>query len=117
MQQILCVAFSTSREWDQQNVVITGGTDGVCRLWSIEYVQIPIVGNDEHSKGSELSPNNTENDNSTEISTIKSASPDEKNTITSTVELIKQMSLTTQGDHQCEHAFHFPTIAILNQSI
>lgn len=24
MQQILCVTFSTAREWDQQNVVITG---------------------------------------------------------------------------------------------
>lgn len=42
MQQILCVAFSTAREWDQQNVVITGSTDGVVRMWSMEYVQVPI---------------------------------------------------------------------------
>lgn len=111
MQQILCVAFSTSREWDQQNVVITGSTDGVVRMWSIEYVQVPIVENDEHSKDGELSPNNSENDNSDEISTIKSASLDEENTVnTSAVELIKQMSLTTQGDHHCEHAFEFPPI-------
>ncbi|XP_055711660.1 WD repeat and FYVE domain-containing protein 3 [Phlebotomus papatasi] len=42
MQQILCVAFSSKREWDQQNVIITGSTDGVVRMWSMEYVQIPI---------------------------------------------------------------------------
>lgn len=32
MQQILCVAFSSTREWDSQNVVITGSTDGVVRV-------------------------------------------------------------------------------------
>lgn len=32
MQQILCVAFSMTREWDSQNVVITGSTDGVVRV-------------------------------------------------------------------------------------
>ncbi|ALC38357.1 bchs [Drosophila busckii] len=42
MQQILCVAFSQIREWDQQNVVMTGSTDGVVRMWSLEYTQVPI---------------------------------------------------------------------------
>ncbi|XP_055386714.1 WD repeat and FYVE domain-containing protein 3 isoform X2 [Condylostylus longicornis] len=42
MQQILCVSFSETREWDQQNVIITGSTDGVVRMWSMEYVQVPI---------------------------------------------------------------------------
>ncbi|XP_055847784.1 WD repeat and FYVE domain-containing protein 3 [Episyrphus balteatus] len=42
MQQILCVAFSQIREWDQQNVIITGSTDGVVRMWSLEYSQVPI---------------------------------------------------------------------------
>lgn len=32
MQQILCVAFSQCREWDSQNVVMTGSTDGVVRV-------------------------------------------------------------------------------------
>lgn len=32
MQQILCVTFSAVREWDSQNVVITGSTDGVVRV-------------------------------------------------------------------------------------
>lgn len=41
MQQILCVAFSQTREWDAANVVITGSTDGVVRMWSVEYIQIP----------------------------------------------------------------------------
>ncbi|KAH8377111.1 hypothetical protein KR093_003521 [Drosophila rubida] len=42
MQQILCVAFSQIREWDQQNVVMTGSTDGVVRMWSLEHTQVPI---------------------------------------------------------------------------
>ncbi|XP_036321880.1 WD repeat and FYVE domain-containing protein 3 isoform X2 [Rhagoletis pomonella] len=42
MQQILCVSFSQIREWDQENVVITGSTDGVVRMWSLEYTQVPI---------------------------------------------------------------------------
>ncbi|XP_014261988.1 WD repeat and FYVE domain-containing protein 3 isoform X2 [Cimex lectularius] len=41
MQQILCVAFSQCREWDAQNVLLTGSTDGVVRMWSIDYVQVP----------------------------------------------------------------------------
>ncbi|XP_052898435.1 WD repeat and FYVE domain-containing protein 3-like [Anopheles moucheti] len=38
MQQILCVTFSSIREWDTKNVIITGSTDGVVRLWSIEFI-------------------------------------------------------------------------------
>uniref|UniRef100_A0A1A9X279 WD repeat and FYVE domain-containing protein 3 n=1 Tax=Glossina brevipalpis TaxID=37001 RepID=A0A1A9X279_9MUSC len=41
MQQILCVAFSQIREWDAQNVILTGSTDGVVRMWSLEYAQVP----------------------------------------------------------------------------
>ncbi|XP_047001362.1 WD repeat and FYVE domain-containing protein 3 [Schistocerca americana] len=41
MQQILCVAFSQTHEWDSQNVIMTGSTDGVARMWSIDYVQVP----------------------------------------------------------------------------
>lgn len=32
MQQILCVVFSQTREWDSLNVIITGSTDGVVRV-------------------------------------------------------------------------------------
>ncbi|XP_026315295.1 WD repeat and FYVE domain-containing protein 3 isoform X1 [Hyposmocoma kahamanoa] len=45
-QQVLCVAFSQTREWDPLNVIITGSTDGVVRMWSIDY----IVETDEQSQ-------------------------------------------------------------------
>jgi WD40 repeat protein len=32
MQQILCVAFSQTHEWDPLNVIMTGSTDGVTRV-------------------------------------------------------------------------------------
>lgn len=32
MQQILCVAFSQTHEWDAANVIMTGSTDGVTRV-------------------------------------------------------------------------------------
>lgn len=32
MQQILCVAFSQTHEWDHLNVIMTGSTDGVTRV-------------------------------------------------------------------------------------
>ncbi|XP_056639814.1 WD repeat and FYVE domain-containing protein 3 isoform X1 [Diorhabda sublineata] len=48
MQQILCVAFSQTHEWDSLNVIMTGSTDGVTRMWSIDYVQVP----DEQSTNS-----------------------------------------------------------------
>ncbi|XP_048248442.1 WD repeat and FYVE domain-containing protein 3-like isoform X1 [Haliotis rufescens] len=41
-QQILCVAMSQMMEWDSQNVILTGSSDGVVRMWSVEYVQVPI---------------------------------------------------------------------------
>ncbi|XP_058177691.1 WD repeat and FYVE domain-containing protein 3 [Anopheles ziemanni] len=39
MQQILCATFSSIREWDTNNVIITGSTDGVVRMWSMEFVK------------------------------------------------------------------------------
>ncbi|KAG6445369.1 hypothetical protein O3G_MSEX003892 [Manduca sexta] len=36
--QVLCVAFSQTREWDPLNVIITGSSDGVVRMWSIDYI-------------------------------------------------------------------------------
>jgi WD40 repeat protein len=38
---IICVAFSILNEWDSDNVVMTGSMDGVVRMWSIRYVQVP----------------------------------------------------------------------------
>lgn len=89
MQQILCVTFSTAREWDQQNVVITGSTDGVVRMWSMEHVQVPVE--KDQPKDDEALDN--ENDNN---STKKSSIDD--NSVTTSVDLIKQISIT-QEEH------------------
>ncbi|XP_023930684.1 WD repeat and FYVE domain-containing protein 3 [Lingula anatina] len=40
-QQILCVEFSQMMEWDSRNVILTGSSDGVVRMYSVEYVQVP----------------------------------------------------------------------------
>ncbi|XP_066304852.1 WD repeat and FYVE domain-containing protein 3-like isoform X4 [Branchiostoma lanceolatum] len=40
-QQILCVCMSELMEWDVQNVIMTGSSDGVVRMWSVEFVQVP----------------------------------------------------------------------------
>ncbi|XP_017491941.1 PREDICTED: WD repeat and FYVE domain-containing protein 3-like, partial [Rhagoletis zephyria] len=37
--QILCLAFSTYNEWDANNVILTGSSDGVVKLWTVAYVQ------------------------------------------------------------------------------
>lgn len=39
-QHILCVCFSQYNEWDPMNVILTGSTDGVVRMWSLDYVQV-----------------------------------------------------------------------------
>lgn len=39
-QHILCVCFSQMNEWDPMNVILTGSTDGVVRMWSLDYVQV-----------------------------------------------------------------------------
>lgn len=41
-QQILCVCCSEYNEWDRENVIMTGSADGVVRMWSIDYVEVPI---------------------------------------------------------------------------
>lgn len=42
MQQILCVAFSQIHEWDQNNVVMTGSTDGVTRVCFKLFLKVSI---------------------------------------------------------------------------
>ncbi|XP_064458168.1 WD repeat and FYVE domain-containing protein 3-like isoform X2 [Ornithodoros turicata] len=49
LQQILCVAFSQLNEWDNQNVIMTGSSDGVVRMWSADYIQIPVEDKKETS--------------------------------------------------------------------
>ncbi|KAF5299222.1 hypothetical protein FQA39_LY02395 [Lamprigera yunnana] len=61
MQQILCVAFSQTHEWDSQNVIMTGSTDGVARMWSIDYVQVPDEDEKEKINKEEAKPLTAEN--------------------------------------------------------
>ncbi|XP_019753468.2 WD repeat and FYVE domain-containing protein 3 isoform X1 [Dendroctonus ponderosae] len=75
MQQILCVAFSQAHDWDPMNVIITGSTDGVTRMWSLDYVQVPIE--DDHKNSNIVKPKADGNSNSPEkINTeVKPATP------------------------------------------
>lgn len=41
-QVILTICMSQINEWDKNNVILTGGTDGVVRMWSLDYRQEPI---------------------------------------------------------------------------
>lgn len=38
---VLSICMSQVNEWDSNNVILTGGTDGVVRMWSLGYVQEP----------------------------------------------------------------------------
>lgn len=43
MQQILCVAFSQAIDWDPQNVIITGSSDGVVRVCAYDKCNIVLL--------------------------------------------------------------------------
>ncbi len=38
---ILSICMSQIYEWDHNNVIMVGGTDGIVRMWSLGYVQVP----------------------------------------------------------------------------
>ncbi|EMP26573.1 WD repeat- and FYVE domain-containing protein 4 [Chelonia mydas] len=38
---IVCCCFAEVMEWDTCSVIITGGTDGIVRLWKTEYAKAP----------------------------------------------------------------------------
>ncbi|XP_050011538.1 WD repeat and FYVE domain-containing protein 3 isoform X3 [Alexandromys fortis] len=40
-QQIVCCCVSEMNEWDTQNVIVTGHSDGVVRFWRMEFLQVP----------------------------------------------------------------------------
>ncbi|XP_071808138.1 WD repeat and FYVE domain-containing protein 3-like isoform X3 [Asterias amurensis] len=59
-QRILCCAMSEMVEWDSQNVIMTGSSDGVVRMWSVEYVQVPDISSSKRSSTSNsLQPDDT----------------------------------------------------------
>lgn len=59
-QVILSLCMSQINEWDEDNVVMTGSSDGVVRMWSLDYKQVPIesAGLKSSNGESELTPNN-----------------------------------------------------------
>ena len=40
---------SEYNEWDRENVVMTGSADGVVRMWSIDYVEVPVGGDQQEN--------------------------------------------------------------------
>lgn len=96
MQQILCVAFSTAREWDQQNVVITGSTDGVVRMWSMEYVQVPVTVETKDSIKDDENAKQTDEKPHAEVE------------VTAKVDLVKQLSVAKEeiGKFECVFAIY-----------
>ncbi|XP_060728472.1 WD repeat- and FYVE domain-containing protein 4 isoform X2 [Tachysurus vachellii] len=61
---ILCCCFTQKYEWDPRNIIITGCTDGIVRIWKTEYTKVQLPGHEEHSvsRGDAVSPSaeNTE---------------------------------------------------------
>ncbi|XP_076043582.1 WD repeat and FYVE domain containing 3 bchs isoform X2 [Oratosquilla oratoria] len=80
MQQILCITFSTMYEWDASNVIMTGSSDGVVRMWSVEYVQVPAEDkessndNDDTDCGRDLESPNASRSESTAVAIARKMS-------------------------------------------
>ncbi|XP_058804217.1 WD repeat and FYVE domain-containing protein 3 isoform X1 [Phymastichus coffea] len=87
MQQILCVAFSQTHEWDSQNVIMTGSTDGVARMWSMDYVQVPA----EEDKVEEVEMNKNQNKEKCKEENKKESTKKRVH------ELVKQMSISNES--------------------
>ncbi|RZF45662.1 hypothetical protein LSTR_LSTR010613 [Laodelphax striatellus] len=96
MQQILCVGFSQCREWDAQNVIMTGSSDGVVRMWSVDYVQVPK--DDRPSLTLSVGPEDEEGGEERE-SKPKSEKVEETDRKARVHEqLVKQMSISAEFD-------------------
>ncbi|XP_067008592.2 WD repeat and FYVE domain-containing protein 3 [Anabrus simplex] len=97
MQQILCVSFSQTHEWDSQNVVMTGSTDGVARMWSVDYVQVP---KEEKPLGKDPSESDIRSINSagscTELKAAATSREGETRTKQRMQDLVKQMSISAE---------------------
>ena len=48
---------SEYNEWDRENVVMTGSADGVVRMWSIDYVEVPVGGEGDKEREDQASCN------------------------------------------------------------
>lgn len=66
--QILCLAFSTYNEWDANNVILTGSSDGVVKLWTVLYVQEQLVEQAEKSSKNDAEKKSTASSSSSSYS-------------------------------------------------
>jgi len=90
--QILCVTFSLYNEWSLDNVIMTGSSDGVVRIWSLEYIQVPI------EEKTDLSPHSSISSVSSEEVTVK-----ENNHLSLLLfkdEIVRRMSLASEKEEQ-----------------
>jgi hypothetical protein len=84
------VAQSQLNEWDRENVIMTGGNDGVVRMWSLDYVEIPVTaagssGGSPRHEASIAAPGDV-------------LEPDTLSEVSSITRMAKKMSVSLSGD-------------------
>jgi WD40 repeat protein len=90
--QILCVAQSQLNEWDRENVIMTGSSDGVVRMWSLDYVEIPVGTDGQPPPGAAAAAE-------TAADVGKAREPDTlSEEVSSITRLAKKMSVSLSGD-------------------
>ncbi len=98
--QVLCVAFSTYNEWDSANVIMTGSSDGVVKMWSIDYIQVPVDEDDKTDRSSSASSTPTDvcrNGDSTSL-----AIPPSKDEIVRRLSIASATAESNKGDEDEE---------------
>eukprot|EP00095_Tigriopus_kingsejongensis_P009945 maker-scaffold981_size73921-snap-gene-0.19 protein:Tk09945 transcript:maker-scaffold981_size73921-snap-gene-0.19-mRNA-1 annotation:"low quality protein: wd repeat and fyve domain-containing protein 3" len=83
-QQILCVCCSQFNEWDRENVIMTGSSDGVVRMWSVDYVEVPIGEKKQEELSSQALP--------------EEDTPPDQTPSGSIAHFAKKMSMSVSGD-------------------
>ncbi|VDN31863.1 unnamed protein product [Dibothriocephalus latus] len=53
--QIFCVSMSTLCDWDPDHVIITGGSDGVVRMWGLDYIREDLEASETPAEGAATS--------------------------------------------------------------
>uniref|UniRef100_A0A8C6TMU2 FYVE-type domain-containing protein n=1 Tax=Neogobius melanostomus TaxID=47308 RepID=A0A8C6TMU2_9GOBI len=77
-QQILCCCVSDMYEWDTQNVILTGHSDGVVRFWRMEFLQVPETPAPELGEPDGSESHNGEDDSSESEGEEPSLEPESK---------------------------------------
>ncbi|KAF7990932.1 hypothetical protein HCN44_000737 [Aphidius gifuensis] len=96
MQQILCVSFSQTHEWDSQNVIMTGSTDGVARMWSMDYVQVPATTTSSTTADDDDGNGDKTNETNGKLKKQNNTEDRSEKTKKRVHELVKQMSISVE---------------------